>query len=433
MAWIFTYVGEFTVNTMEGSIMSTYVVKSGDTLGAIANKYGVKGGYQELAKLNNISNPNLIHVGQTLTIPESGTKTSGSTGGNETKGSAGGGSSIVVGSKVRVTGSHYSTGQTIPGWVKNNTYTVQQMGNGKALLKEIVSWVNLSDLNLISGGGSSSQQQKNQSAPQTDTTPKQSSNNNNNQSAPQSGGSIGVGSRVKITGSHYATGQSIPGWVKNQTYTVQEMGSGKALLKEIVSWVKTSDLALVSGGTTNSGGNHDSGNNSKQDDNGGKGSSLVSSVYDFGTKNSNARTSKISKITIHHMAGDLGARSCANMHYNGSASANYYIGSDGAICRGVAENRRAWTSSSGANDHQAITFEVANNSGAPNWTVSKAAYNSMIRLCRDICSRYGISPHFDGSPSASLTAHYMFASTACPGPYLTERLKNGTIEKDIKG
>ncbi|MBQ9396648.1 MAG: N-acetylmuramoyl-L-alanine amidase [Proteobacteria bacterium] len=414
--------------------MSTYVVKSGDTLGAIANKYNVKGGYQELAKLNNISNPNLIQVGQKLTIPDSGTKTSGSTGGStETKGSTGG-SSIVVGSKVKVTGSRYSTGQTIPGWVKNNTYTVQEMGNGKALLKEIVSWVNLSDLNLVSGGGTAAQQQQSQSSAKTNDAPQQSnSNNNSNQSNTQSGGSIGVGSRVKITGSQYATGQTIPGWVKNQTYTVSEMGSGKALLKEIVSWVRTSDLVLVSGGTTNSGGNHDGGNNSKQDDNGGKGSSLVSSVYDFGTKNSNPRNSKISKITIHHMAGNLGARSCANMHYNGKASANYYIGSDGAICRGVAENRRAWTSSSGANDHQAITFEVANNSGEPYWTISDAAYNSMIALCRDICSRYGISPHFDGTSAGSLTAHYMFASTACPGPYIKERLKNGTIEKDIKG
>lgn len=46
--------------------MATYTVKKGDTLSAIAKKYGTT--YQQIAKDNGISNPNLIHVGQTLTI-----------------------------------------------------------------------------------------------------------------------------------------------------------------------------------------------------------------------------------------------------------------------------------------------------------------------------------------------------------------------------
>ena len=46
--------------------MATYTVKKGDTLSAIAKKYGTT--YQELAKANGISNPNLIYAGQTLNI-----------------------------------------------------------------------------------------------------------------------------------------------------------------------------------------------------------------------------------------------------------------------------------------------------------------------------------------------------------------------------
>ena len=45
----------------------TYTVKSGDTLSGIAAKYNTT--YQELAKYNNISNPNLICVGQKIRIP----------------------------------------------------------------------------------------------------------------------------------------------------------------------------------------------------------------------------------------------------------------------------------------------------------------------------------------------------------------------------
>ena len=46
--------------------MATYTVKKGDTLSAIAQQYGTT--YQEIAKANGISNPNLIYEGQTLNI-----------------------------------------------------------------------------------------------------------------------------------------------------------------------------------------------------------------------------------------------------------------------------------------------------------------------------------------------------------------------------
>lgn len=46
----------------------TYVVQSGDTLSEIAVRYGTT--YQALAALNNISDPNLIHPGQTIRVPE---------------------------------------------------------------------------------------------------------------------------------------------------------------------------------------------------------------------------------------------------------------------------------------------------------------------------------------------------------------------------
>ena len=45
----------------------TYTVKSGDTLSSIASKYGTT--YQKLAQYNNISNPNIISVGQVIKIP----------------------------------------------------------------------------------------------------------------------------------------------------------------------------------------------------------------------------------------------------------------------------------------------------------------------------------------------------------------------------
>lgn len=50
-------------NIVQGT---TYTVKSGDTLSEIAMKYGTT--YQELARINNIANPNVIYPGQVIKI-----------------------------------------------------------------------------------------------------------------------------------------------------------------------------------------------------------------------------------------------------------------------------------------------------------------------------------------------------------------------------
>lgn len=167
-------------------------------------------------------------------------------------------------------------------------------------------------------------------------------------------------------------------------------------------------------------------------------SPLATQHVDFGTQKSNARTEKITKITIHHMAGISDGVACARGHLYSTrqASANYYIGNDGSICSGVPENRRAWTSDSPWNDQRAITIEVSNNRiGNPNgmdgWTVSDAAYKATIALCADICKHYGITPHFDGTQNGSLTVHHIFAATACPGAQLNTAIRSGKVEKDI--
>ena len=58
---------------------------------------------------------------------------------------------LKVGAKVHInkTATKYSTGQAIPATVKAKTYTVQQISAGKALLKEIQSWVNTKDITVI--------------------------------------------------------------------------------------------------------------------------------------------------------------------------------------------------------------------------------------------------------------------------------------------
>lgn len=97
------------------------------------------------------------------------------------------------------------------------------------------------------------------------------------------------------------------------------------------------------------------------------------------------RSQPISKITVHHMAGNttLEAFGALVGKTSRQMSANYAIESSGRIGLFCHEADRSWCSSSPWNDHRAITIEVANDSGAPDWHVSDKAYAALERLERE--------------------------------------------------
>ena len=133
----------------------------------------------------------------------------------------------------------------------------------------------------------------------------------------------------------------------------------------------------------------------------------------------------IKKITWHHMAGNCSIETCGGFWQNASrkCSSNYGIGSDGRIGGYVDEENRSWCSSSAANDNQAITIEIANDGGAPDWHVSDKAIEAAINLTVDICKRRGIkSLSYTGNANGTMTLHCFFTSTACPGPYLKSKI-----------
>ena len=131
----------------------------------------------------------------------------------------------------------------------------------------------------------------------------------------------------------------------------------------------------------------------------------------------------VSKITPHHMAGNLTLEQIASMEAKPSRqmSSNYAISSDGGIALLCHEADRSWCSSSPANDHRAITVEVANDQIGGQWHVSDAALEALVKLCVDICQRNPALKNglnYTGDARGNLTKHSYFTSTACPGPYL---------------
>lgn len=152
------------------------------------------------------------------------------------------------------------------------------------------------------------------------------------------------------------------------------------------------------------------------------------------TKNYSRRTAAISKITIHHAAGVGTAQGIVDSFIPAKrkASANYCIGNDGKIGQSVLESNRAWTSSSGWNDNQAVTIEVSNSKIGGDWPISEAAYHALIDLCTDICQRNGIKTvNYTGTKSGVLTEHRLYCATQCPGQYIHNLLVNGTIPTTI--
>lgn len=133
------------------------------------------------------------------------------------------------------------------------------------------------------------------------------------------------------------------------------------------------------------------------------------------------RNQPITKITIHHMAGIMSVEQFGELVANPARqmSSNYCIGSDGRIGLFCPESDRSWCSSSAWNDNRSITIEVSNCQIGEPWGIADKVYESLIKLCVDICKRNGIKKlEFTGDKNGSLTYHYMFAATACPATWI---------------
>lgn len=155
---------------------------------------------------------------------------------------------------------------------------------------------------------------------------------------------------------------------------------------------------------------------------------------------SGKRKHGIDTVSIHCVAANATVEALGATFANPSrkASSNYGIGTDGRIALYVDEANRSWCTSSPENDHRAITIEVSNNGGAPDWPVSAAAYEALICLLVDICQRNpGIGRlRWQGDKSLigqvarqNMTVHRWFAAKACPGDYLYNR--HGGIAAEV--
>lgn len=143
------------------------------------------------------------------------------------------------------------------------------------------------------------------------------------------------------------------------------------------------------------------------------------------------RNHKIDTVTVHCVVGQCSVETLGNIFAPTSrqASANYGIGTDGRVGMYVEEKDRSWCSSNAANDHRAVTIEVASDTAEP-YAVNAKAYAALIDLLTDICKRNGIAKlvwstnkadRMNHRNGCNMTVHRDYANKSCPGTYLYER------------
>lgn len=134
------------------------------------------------------------------------------------------------------------------------------------------------------------------------------------------------------------------------------------------------------------------------------------------------RNTKISQITIHHMAGVLSAQACGNIFARAgrNGSAHYGVGKDGEIGNYVDEADTAWSDSNWPSNCRTVSIETSNDKTGGDWHVGDATLNSLVKLVADIAKRNGLGTLVVGG---NLRKHNDFAATTCPGAYLESKMQ----------
>lgn len=126
----------------------------------------------------------------------------------------------------------------------------------------------------------------------------------------------------------------------------------------------------------------------------------------------------VDMFVIHHTAGTNNAVAEETVAgYGRRSSANYFITNSGEVVCVVDEDFGAWSVGNHVWEQRAVSVEVVNSAGAPNWPISAAAAESLARLVADVAARRGFPldrEHVIGHKEV-VQRFGVGYSTACPG------------------
>lgn len=169
--------------------------------------------------------------------------------------------------------------------------------------------------------------------------------------------------------------------------------------------------------------------------------SPLTDFTDISPNNSGQRTQEIIYNIPHCTAVSIPAKRIGEIFEKPSrnASCNYGLGNDGKIVGVCPEEWRSWCTSSNWVDQRGITFEISSSNVAP-YKLDKVAFENWKTLSVDIMKRYGKTRllYFPDKETAKaykvkdgemvIMLHRWFASKACPGDWLVQRLPEAVAE-----
>lgn len=133
---------------------------------------------------------------------------------------------------------------------------------------------------------------------------------------------------------------------------------------------------------------------------------------------------KPSLVVLHHTAFVGSIQTLVNLMMPGGRTVSAHAAiKDNQIINVVPESRRSWSLGAAVFERRVLSAECVNSTGGPSWSLSDATHESIARWVADVCRRYGIRPHREGTPSSWTvighrevsTIHRQGYATVCPG------------------
>ena len=138
-------------------------------------------------------------------------------------------------------------------------------------------------------------------------------------------------------------------------------------------------------------------------------------------KHGGKRKKPITVIVPHHNAGVTTGLNLAKYIKETSRqlSCTYVIGQEGEVFQTLDTSLEPYTTSNRDIDTRAVTFEIANSTGAPTYEITDASFDALVELSIATFKENGIKEAvYTGDKTGNIHLHKWYASTNCPGPYV---------------
>jgi hypothetical protein len=137
------------------------------------------------------------------------------------------------------------------------------------------------------------------------------------------------------------------------------------------------------------------------------------------TRNRAAQGGRITHFTLHHAAGFGLSGVDSTFRTPGRSASTHYGIQDGTVHQYLSEADVPWSDGSWASNIGCVSCELVDASGAPDWPISEATFDTAARLVADVLKRHNLGPAVKG---VNVCWHQMYSATACPGPWMLRNM-----------